>query len=119
MRRRTELGQRGEDLAAEWWTARGWQVLDRNWRHELGEIDLVIARDGVLVVCEVKTRTTAAFGEPVEMVRPAQRSRLRRLTAAWLLAHPGRWQEIRIDVLGVLAPPSGPVTVHHVIGAVA
>ncbi len=118
--RRTALGRQGEDIAARWWEERGAELLDRNWRHGAhGEIDLVVAEGPRLVVCEVKTRSTAAFGEPVEMVSLAQRRRLRRLTAAWLQAHPGRWDEVRIDVLGVLAPPGGPVTVHHVPGAVS
>ncbi len=118
-RRRTALGRQGEDIAAQWWEDRGARVLERNWRHgRLGEIDLVVASGPRLVVCEVKTRSTAAFGEPIEMVALPQRRRLRQLTAAWLQAHPGRWGEVRIDVLGVLAPPGGPITVQHVPGAV-
>lgn len=119
-RARTALGRQGEDIAARWWQDRGARVLDRNWRHgRHGELDLVLALGSCLVVCEVKTRSTAAFGEPVEMVALDQRRRLRRLTAAWLQEHPGRWSEIRIDVMGVLIPPGGPATLQHVPGAVA
>ncbi|WP_374929771.1 YraN family protein [Kytococcus sedentarius] len=118
-RERTTLGRRGEDIAARWWQERGARVLDRNWRHRLGEIDLVVALGPRLVVCEVKTRSTVAFGAPIEMVTLAQRRRLRRLTAAWLQEHPGSWAEIRIDVVGVLAPRRGPATVQHVPGALS
>ncbi|WP_462417809.1 YraN family protein [Kytococcus sp. Marseille-QA3725] len=118
-RERTALGRQGEDIAARWWQDRGARVLGRNWRHGRGELDLVVAQGSRLVVCEVKTRSTTTFGEPVEMVSLDQRRRLRRLTAVWLQEHPGRWAEVRIDVLGVLLPPGGPATVRHVPGAVA
>ena len=118
-RERTTLGRRGEDIAARWWQERGARVLERNWRHRLGEIDLVVSSGPRLVVCEVKTRSTVAFGQPVEMVALPQRRRLRWLTAAWLQEHPGRWAEVRIDVIGVLLPPGGPATVKHVPGAVS
>ena len=63
------------------------QVLDRNWRCEHGEIDLVALDGDCLVVCEVKTRRSTAFGEPVEAVTWRKAARLRRLAAAWLAAH--------------------------------
>ena len=60
----------------------GMEVLDRNWRCEHGEVD-VVARDGDCVVfCEVKTRRSSGFGEPVEAVTFAKAMRLRRLAAA-------------------------------------
>ena len=62
------LGRYGEDLAARYLGERGMQVLDRNWRCEHGEIDLVALDGDCLVVCEVKTRRSTAFGEPVEAV---------------------------------------------------
>ena len=65
----------------------GMEVLDRNWRCEIGEVDIV-ARDGdCLVICEVKTRRTLGFGEPVEAVTFAKAMRLRQLAAAYLAGH--------------------------------
>ena len=59
-------------------------VLDRNWRCELGEIDLVLRDGHTLVVCEVKTRSALRFGSPLEAVTEAKAARLRRLAARWL-----------------------------------
>jgi putative endonuclease len=100
--RRAELGRSGEDRAAAWYRARGYAVLERNWRCAAGEIDLICARGRTLVVCEVKTRTSTSHGHPLEAVTPAKRQRLRRLAAAYLRTRPGPWVEIRFDVAAVL-----------------
>ena len=92
-------------------------VLDRNWRCELGEIDLVLRDGSTLVVCEVKTRSTAAFGSPLEGVTARKASRLRRLAARWLADHDVRPHDVRIDLVGVLVPSAGATTdVDHVRG---
>lgn len=116
-KRRDELGRRGEDLAAEFLTTRGFVVLSRNWRCRDGELDLVATDRTRLVVCEVKTRAGLGFGDPAEAVTPAKAARIRRLAAAWLAAHRVRWCEVRFDVLAVVCPPEGPVTVEHLPGA--
>ena len=104
---RQRLGARGEQLAADWYTARGYTVVARNWRCREGEIDLVVARDGELVFCEVKTRSSDRFGLPAEAVTPAKQRRLRGLAARYLAdgAGPpiaGR-RGIRFDVASVMA----------------
>jgi putative endonuclease len=94
-------GAAGERRAANWYLDRGYEVLDRNWRCASGEIDLVCARTGVLVICEVKTRHTDAFGSPLEAVTFAKQRRLRRLAGAWLAQHPRRWAPVRFDVVAI------------------
>jgi magnesium chelatase family protein len=69
---RRALGRYGESVAARRLVADGMVLLDRNWRCELGEIDLVLRDGPVLVVCEVKTRSSDDFGSPLEAVRPAK-----------------------------------------------
>ena len=91
-------------------------ILERNWRCELGEIDIV-ARDGTtMVVCEVKTRTSIAFGPPIDAVTPRKAARLRRLAVRWLADHPEHPTEIRIDVVGILLPVRGEPVVEHLRG---
>jgi putative endonuclease len=99
---RAELGRAGEEKAAAWYRARGYAVLDRNWRCAAGEIDLICARGGTLVICEVKARTGSWHGHPLEAVTPRKQQRLRRLAAAYLRARPGRWAEVRFDVAALL-----------------
>lgn len=98
------LGRSGEDAAAEWYRAAGYEVVARNWRCRLGEIDLVCRRGRVLVICEVKARSSARFGSPLEAVTAAKQRRLRRLAAAYLdgAGEGGRAAVVRFDVAAVL-----------------
>jgi putative endonuclease len=113
MRAKDSLGRYGEGVAAAYLRATGLDNIDRNWRCPLGEIDIVAVDGDCLVVCEVKTRRSTAAGNPFEAVTPSKLGRLRRLTAAWLIAHESRFTEIRIDVVSVLRPSRGPVTIEH------
>jgi putative endonuclease len=108
---RRALGAHGEQLAGSWYTDRGYTVLDRNWRCRQGELDLVLERDGVVVFCEVKTRTSDAFGIGAEAVTRDKQLRIRRLAGEWLAAHERHARELRFDVVSILAPRSGPPTV--------
>jgi len=110
------LGERGETIAARHLTQRGMVLLDRNWRCDAGEIDLVLRDGHVLVICEVKTRTSTDYGDPLEAVGQRKADRLRRLGARWLLAHDCHPDDIRVDLVGVLTPPGRPVEVEHVEG---
>jgi putative endonuclease len=110
------LGRQGEQLAVEHLRQDGLRVLDRNWRCAEGEIDIVAAERRSLVICEVKTRSSVRYGTPLEAVSRAKRSRLRRLAVCWLIAHGVLFDEIRIDVVGVLRTQSGDFTVEHVRG---
>jgi putative endonuclease len=115
---RLALGAYGERLAARHLTGLGLVVLDRNWRCDLGEIDLVLRDGDVLVVCEVKTRSTASCGTPHEAVTRDKLDRLMRLGAVWAQAHRVRPDEIRIDLVAVHRPRRGASTVEHVPGLV-
>jgi putative endonuclease len=114
----SEVGAYGERLAARYLAEAGLEVLERNWRCAQGEID-IIARDGdCLVVCEVKTRRGSSFGDPVEAVTSRKAARLRRLAACWLAEHPGQVRDVadvRVDVVGVLRPRSGPAQLEHLV----
>ncbi len=100
------LGLRGEQLAADWYVAHGYQVVARNWRCREGEIDIVLlAADGDLVFCEVKTRSSDRFGVPAEAVTPAKQRRLRTLAARYLAAKsrpPSARRGVRFDVAAVM-----------------
>jgi putative endonuclease len=102
-RRSAVLGREGEDQAAAWYVARGYEVVARNWRVPAGEIDLVARRGRLVVIAEVKARSSDRFGMPVEAVVAAKQARLRRLAAAWLKQAGVRGARVRFDVVSVLA----------------
>ena len=114
---RTQLGRYGEACAARHLTRHeGMIVLDRNWRCDLGEIDLVLRDRNVLVVCEVKTRTSARFGSTIEAVTEAKAARLRVLAARWCEERGLRPSHLRIDVVGVLLDGHHIVRIDHARG---
>jgi putative endonuclease len=110
---RKAIGDHGESIAARHLSAAGMTVLDRNWRCEAGEIDIVAREGRTLVVCEVKTRRGLDYCHPGEAVTWRKAQRLRRLAMRWLDEHDVHPDEIRIDVVSVVCPPTGDVAVEH------
>jgi putative endonuclease len=96
-----ERGRRGEDLAAAWYAGRGYDLVARNWRCPTGEVDLIVRRGELLVVCEVKARRTDAYGPPAAAVGRVKQQRLRRLAAEWLATTGVRGVDVRFDVVAV------------------
>ena len=116
MNAKDELGRRGEQAAVEYLERAGLRILDRNWRCAKGEIDIVAAERQVLVICEVKTRSSTRYGTPLEAISRNKRARLRRLAIQWLVAHGVLFDEVRIDVIGLVTDESGQYQIEHVRG---
>ncbi len=96
-------GTRGEEIASRFLAARGYRIVERNFRHRrTGEIDIV-ARDGEdLVFCEVKMRTNAAFGPPEYAVTSSKQQTIRRVASAYLAIHGITGQACRFDVVTII-----------------
>ena len=97
-----QVGIRGEDIAAAWYEAHGYQIVDRNWRCRDGELDLVLRNGRQVVFCEVKHRTGLGFGAPAEAITREKKQRIRHLAARWLQDAKPRPAEIRFDVAAIL-----------------
>ena len=112
--RRRELGALGEQLAARHLAARGFEVLERNFRTRFGELDIVAASSRHLVICEVKTRVgpprPGGLG-PLASVGARKRRRLRLMAREWLAARADREgrrpQELRFDAIGICLASDG------------
>lgn len=109
------LGRRGEQLAADYLSARGYRIVARNWRCSQGEIDLVATLGRETVVVEVKTRSSLAFGHPFEAITVAKLARLRRLAAQWC-EQSGARGSVRIDAVAVVAPAGRVPEIEHLRG---
>ena len=116
MQAKDVLGKDGEQAAVDYLTGCGFRILDRNWRCAAGELDIVAVERHVFVVCEVKTRSGTRYGTPLEAVGRTKRTRLRRLAVRWLIAHGVRFDQIRIDVVGLLYEGTGGFTIQHIRG---
>jgi putative endonuclease len=110
------LGREGEQAAVEYLRREGFRVLDRNWRCAEGELDIVAVDRCTFVAVEVKTRSGTRFGTPLEAVTRAKRNRLRKLAVRWLCAHGVRFEQIRIDVVGLVYEGTGGFTIDHIRG---
>jgi putative endonuclease len=117
------LGRRGEHLAIRFLHERGLHLVARNWRCAAGELDLVLTTaNASLVFCEVKTRTSTAYGLPADAVTPAKAARIRLLADAWQQAHPvpphpDPGDRPRFDLVCILWPPRDLPKVNHIKGA--
>lgn len=116
MRAKDALGREGEQAAVEYLQGCGFRILDRNWRCNGGELDIVAVDRRVLVACEVKSRSGTRYGSPLEAVGKAKQKRLRGLAVAWINAHGVRFDAIRIDVVGLVREGSGGFTIEHIRG---
>lgn len=114
MHKKDALGQYGEAVAARYLERNGWMVLGRNWRCDIGELDVIAQRDDVIAICEVKTRRSTRFGTPLEAVTPDKLKRLRRLAGRWLAQHRAYASTVRIDVITVLVDDAGLSQVQHI-----
>ena len=105
--RSAALGRSGEDRAAAWYEDHGYEVLERNWRRREGEVDLIVRKGRTVAFCEVKTRTSDAFGTGAESVLPAKQRRVRRLATRWLAeltpATGRTLVDLRFDVVDITA----------------
>ena len=106
-----QTGQRAEELAAEFLRAAGCEILQCNYRRRLGELDIVARAAGVLVIAEVRTRASNAYGGAAASVGRRKQQRITRAASqllqqrADLAALP-----VRFDVL-VVSDPYGPAPV--------
>ena len=116
VRAKDELGRRGEEIASAYLKQAGIRILDRNWRCAEGEIDIVAVERRVLVICEVKTRSGTGYGSPLDAISRAKLRRLRRLAIRWVVANGVLFDEVRIDVLGLVRDQAGNFQIAHVRG---
>lgn len=114
--RNAAVGAWGKDVALRHLTGQGLELVERNWRCDIGEIDLVMREGDLWVVCEVKTRTSTAYGTPHQAVTEQKAARLRRLAVRWAAERPGRARDVRIDLVAVLRPLRGASVVEHLRG---
>jgi putative endonuclease len=98
---RQTLGQRGEEVAAQYVIDHGYALRARNWRCPVGEIDLVTEKDGVLVFVEVRTRRGDRLGTPEESITPAKRAKLIAAAQTYLDEHGQTDWDWRIDVVAI------------------
>lgn len=94
-------GAIGENLAAEFLEKNGYLILQRNYRFERGEIDLIAKDENELVFVEVKARASDVFGSPEEAVTPEKQRQIRMVAEGYLFDHKIEDQACRFDVVAI------------------
>jgi len=107
-----ELGQKGEQAAAEHLAAEGYKILERNWRFGKDEIDIIAEKGNFIVIVEVKTRSTSFFGEPEEAVDKQKRRFLIRAADKYVIQK-AIDLEVRFDIVAVIFE-QGRQTIRHI-----
>ena len=96
-----DLGREGEQLAVAYLQKQHYHILERNWRYLKAEIDIIAFKDEILVITEVKTRTTDVFGAPEDFITKTKIQLL--ITAAHAYVEQRQLDvEVRFDVIAIL-----------------
>ncbi len=113
------LGQWGEDVAAKYLISKGWYIRDRNWRNHHKEIDIVCIDEDMttLLIVEVKTRSTDAFGQPDEAMTLEKRHNIIRAAHDYVLSNYLTHLTLRYDTISVVGTPETGHTIEHKEGA--
>ncbi len=106
------MGRSGEEAALSAYISKGFGLVARNWRCSIGEIDLVLERGGLLVFCEVKTRSGSGFGGGYEAVARAKQRKLRQLAELFLAVHASSHTRMRFDVASISLARGSRADVH-------
>ena len=101
MAEHNDLGRKGEEIAINFITKKGYQVLETNWRHRKAEIDIIAKLDEVLIFIEVKSRSSYVFGRPESFV-DAKKQQLIADAASVYMDEVGHEWEVRFDIISVL-----------------
>jgi putative endonuclease len=110
----SKLGENGEQFVADYLTKIGYQIMSRNWRVREGELDIVASdQNGLIIFVEVKTRTSIAFGDPLESIDQRKLFRIQKLALAWLATNLRLGNPYRIDSAGVIISRSGEITLDY------
>lgn len=101
MAQHNDLGQRGEELAVAFLRKNQFQILETNWRFGKDEIDIICLKDEVLVIAEVKTRSSSYFGEPEVFVTRKKQAFLIRAANVYIL-NKDLDVECRFDIISII-----------------
>jgi putative endonuclease len=104
-----QLGKWGEDVAARHLHSKGLAILDRNWRCEEGELDIVALDGETIVIVEVRTRSSDAFGTAEESLTREKRRHLQMASLAYLQEHDQSHSHWRIDVVTIRTQNTGSI----------
>jgi len=113
--KKNDLGKRGEEIAEKYLIQKGFKILDRNWRHNAKEIDIIARGDKTLVIVEVKSRDHHFYEEPKDAVTIQKQRYLINAADAYIRKNEIE-METRFDIISIVFSP-GSYDLEHIEGA--
>jgi putative endonuclease len=100
MQSNKEKGDKGEQIATDHLIKKGYQILERNWRHHHLEVDIIASKEDLLHIIEVKTRHSLRYGRPEESITRDKMTFLKNAAEAYQFQHP-YWKYLQFDVIAI------------------
>lgn len=101
MANHNELGKKGEDLAVDFLLKNGYEILERNYIFQKAEVDIIAQKEDILAIVEVKTRSTKAFGNPQDFLKPKQIQRIVKAVDNYVTSNQLD-VEVRFDIIAIV-----------------
>jgi len=101
MARHNELGKKGEQLAVDFLINNGYDIIERNYRFDKAEVDIIAQIKDTLAIIEVKTRSTTDFGNPQDFVKPKQIQNLVKAVDEYVIVNELD-VEVRFDIIAIV-----------------
>jgi len=95
------LGKNGEQMAVDFLTKKGYDIIERNYRFDKAEVDIIAKKENILAIIEVKTRSTSDFGDPQDFVKPKQIQRLVKAVDEYVIENKLD-VEVRFDIIAIV-----------------
>ncbi len=106
MAQHNELGKKGEQLAVDFLVKNGYKIVERNYRFDKAEVDIMALKDNILAIVEVKTRSTKDFGNPQDFVKPKQIKNLVKAVDEYVNEN-DLDLEVRFDIIAIVKEKKG------------
>lgn len=106
MAQHNQLGKKGEKLAVDFLLDKGYDIVERNYRFDKAEVDIIAQKGQTLAIVEVKTRSTSDFGDPQDFLKPKQIQRIVKAVDEYVLVN-NLDVEIRFDIIAIVKENKG------------
>ena len=101
MANHNQLGKKGEQLAVDFLIENGYDIVERNYRFNKAEVDIIAQKEDVLAIIEVKTRSTKDFGNPQDFVKPKQIKNLVKAVDEYVTVN-NLEVDVRFDIIAIV-----------------
>lgn len=111
MAQHNQLGKKGEQLAIDFLLEKGYDIVERNYRFDKAEVDIIAKNNNTLAIIEVKTRSSSDFGDPQDFLKPKQIKRIVKAVDEYVLVNKMDL-EIRFDIIAIVKENKGYLIEH-------